>query len=58
MTYPAIPFLGDTVTIAGTPIKWVVILTPFLVAALVVVLTQLINHTKVGNGHAGGGQGF
>ena len=48
MTYPAIPFLGDTVTIAGTPIKWVVILTPFLVAALVVVLTQLINHTKVG----------
>ena len=39
MTYPAIPFLGDTVTIAGTP---------FLVAALVVVLTQLINHTKVG----------
>ena len=48
MTYPTIPFLGDTITIAGTPIKWVVILTPFLVVALVIVLTQLINHTKIG----------
>ena len=48
MTYPTLPFLGDTVTIAGTSIKWAVVLTPFLVAALVLVLTQLINHTKVG----------
>ena len=48
MTYPAIPFLSDTITVAGTPIKWVVILTPFLVVILVVALTQLINHTKVG----------
>ena len=48
MIYPSIPFLSDTITVAGTPIKWVVILTPFLVAALVLVLTQLINHTKVG----------
>lgn len=48
MTYPSIPFLSDTVSLAGTSIKWVVILTPFLVAALVLVLTQLINHTKVG----------
>ena len=24
MTYPTLPFLGETVTIAGTPIKWVV----------------------------------
>ena len=48
MTYPTLPFLGETVTIAGTPIKWVVILTPFLVVALVIVLTQLINHTKIG----------
>lgn len=48
MTYPSIPFLSDTISLAGTSIKWVVILTPFLVAALVLVLTQLINHTKVG----------
>ena len=48
MTYPTLPFLGDTISIAGTSIKWVVLLTPFLVVALVIVLTQLINHTKVG----------
>ena len=48
MTYPSIPFLSDTISLAGTSIKWVVILSPFLVAALVLVLTQLINHTKVG----------
>ena len=48
MTYPTIPFLSDTVNIAGTPTKWVVILTPFLVIALVFALTQLINHTKIG----------
>ena len=48
MTYPAIPFLSDTVVIAGTPTKWAVLLTPVLVAVLVIGLTQLINHTKVG----------
>ncbi|MCI8869293.1 MAG: branched-chain amino acid ABC transporter permease [Lawsonibacter sp.] len=48
MTYPTIPFLSDTVTIAGTPTKWVTILTPFLVLALVLALQQLINRTKVG----------
>ena len=48
MSYPAIPFLSDTVTIAGTPTSWAVILTPFLVVALVVLLTQLIDRTKVG----------
>ena len=48
MTYPSIPFLSDTISLAGTSIKWVVILTPFLVAALVLVLTQLINRTKIG----------
>ena len=48
MTYPVIPFLSDTVKIAGTSTKWVTILTPFLVLALVLALTQLINHTKVG----------
>lgn len=48
MTYPTIPFLSDTVKIAGTSTKWVTILTPFLVLALVIALTQLIHHTKVG----------
>ena len=48
MTYPTIPFLSDTVKIAGTSTTWVTILTPFLVLALVLALTQLINHTKVG----------
>jgi branched-chain amino acid transport system permease protein len=48
MTYPTIPFLSDTVKIAGTSTKWVTILTPFLVLVLVIALTQLINHTKVG----------
>ncbi len=48
MTYPTIPFLSDTVVIAGTPTKWAVLLTPVLVLALVIGLTQLINHTKVG----------
>lgn len=48
MTYPTIPFLSDTVKIAGTSTKWVTILTPFLVLVLVIALTQLIQHTKVG----------
>ena len=48
MSYPTIPFLSDTVTIAGTHTRWAVILTPFLVLALVVLLTQLIDRTKVG----------
>ena len=48
MTYPSIPFLSDTVVIAGTPTKWAVLLTPVLVLALVIGLTQLINRTKVG----------
>ena len=48
MTYPEIPGLSATVNIAGTPTKWVVILTPILVLVLVLVLTQLINRTKIG----------
>ena len=48
MSYPTIPGLADTVTIVGTPTKWVVILTPFLVVFLVLALTQLINRTKIG----------
>ena len=48
MTYPLIPFLSNTVTIAGTPTKWAVLVTPVLVILLVVALTWLISHTKVG----------
>ena len=48
MTYPDIPGLSDTVNVAGTQTKWVVIITPFLVLALIFGLTQLINRTKVG----------
>ena len=48
MTYPVIPFLADTVNVAGNLTKWVVILTPILVIVLVLALTQLINRTKIG----------
>ena len=48
MSYPTIPGLSDTVMIAGTPTKWVVILTPILVIVLVLLLTALISRTKVG----------
>jgi len=48
MTYPTIPFLTNTVKIAGTPTKWVAIITPVLVIILIVLLTQLIQHTKIG----------
>ncbi len=48
MIYPTLPFLSDTITVAGTSIKWVVVLTPILVVVLVILLTQLINRTKVG----------
>jgi len=48
MTYPTIAALARTVTIAGTPTKMVVILTPVLVVLLVLALTALINRTKIG----------
>ena len=48
MIYPSLPFLSDTITVAGTSIKWVVLLTPVLVVVLVILLTLLINRTKVG----------
>ena len=47
-SYPSLPFLSDTVTIYGTTVKWTVIVTPFLVIALVILLTVLINKTKIG----------
>ncbi len=45
---PRHPCLTKTVTIAGTSTKLVVLITPVLVILLVLGLTQLINHTKVG----------
>lgn len=48
MMYPTIPFLADTIQIAGTPTKWVVIITPILVCILIFSLTRLINNTKIG----------
>ncbi len=48
MTYPVISWLSKTIVIAGTPTKIVVLITPVLVLLLVLGLTQLINHTKVG----------
>ena len=47
-TYPRIPWISNTVTILGAPTYVVTIITPFLVIALVVALTMLINHTKIG----------
>lgn len=50
MTYPfeKLSFLTRTVNIAGTPTKTVVIITPVLVILLVILLSLLINHTKIG----------
>ena len=48
MTYPTIGLLNKTVSIAGTPTKLVVILTPVLVLVLIACLTTLINRTKIG----------
>ena len=48
MTYPTIGILNKTIDIVGTSTKLVVIITPILVLVLIVLLTQLINHTKFG----------
>ena len=48
MTYPTIEALNRTVNIAGTPTKMVVLVTPVLVLILIVLLTVLINRTKIG----------
>ena len=46
--YPTIPILSDSVPLLGSNPKVVVLVTPFLVAALVFGLTMLIGHTKIG----------
>ncbi|MDY3250126.1 MAG: branched-chain amino acid ABC transporter permease [Candidatus Choladocola sp.] len=47
-TYPAIPFISESVTIGSATTKVVTIVTPVLTILLVAVLLFLINHTKVG----------
>lgn len=46
--YPSIPWLSQTITIFGTNTKMVTVITPVLTLVLVVLLTLLINHTKIG----------
>ena len=46
--YPALPGLSNQLTIAGVSTKYVTVVTPVLVVVLVVALTQLINHTRIG----------
>ena len=46
--YPSIPGLSSQVSLGGVSTKWVTVITPILVVVLVIALTQLINHTKIG----------
>ena len=48
MTYPSIEALTKTINICGASTKLVVIITPALVLVLILLLTTLINHTKIG----------
>ena len=48
MTYPTIPILAKTVNIFGTKQTVATLITLPMVIVLVVLLTFLINHTKVG----------
>ena len=50
--YPVLPWISDSVNVAGTTTSRVTIITSFLVIALVAVLVLLIKRTKIG-GHAG-----
>jgi branched-chain amino acid transport system permease protein len=46
--YVTIPWISSSVTLWGTTTKMVTLVTPVLTIILVVVLVQLINHTKIG----------
>ena len=46
--YPTIPWISDTVSVFGATTKMVTLVTPVLTLVLVVLLVQLINHTKIG----------
>ena len=47
-TYPTIPWISDQVDLFGATTKRVTLITPVLTIILVILLAQLINHTKVG----------
>lgn len=47
-TYPRIPWISKTITIFGAHTHVVTVVTPFLVIALVLILTLLIDKTKIG----------
>ena len=47
-TYPTIPWISDQVDLFGATTKRVTLITPVLTIILVILLVQLINHTKVG----------
>jgi branched-chain amino acid transport system permease protein len=46
--YPTLPWISNTVTIFTATTKMVTLVTPVLTLVLVLLLVQLINHTKIG----------
>lgn len=46
--YPTIPWISDSINIAGAITKRVTVITPFLTIFLVAALVLLIRHTKIG----------
>ena len=46
--YPTLPWISNSITVLGCTTKRVTIVTPFLVAVLVVALVLLIQKTKIG----------
>jgi len=46
--YPTIPFLSDSVSIAGASTKMVTVVTPILTLILIIALVTLIQKTKIG----------
>jgi len=46
--YPVIPWISSSVTLLGATTKMVTLVTPVLTLVLVLLLTQLIRHTKIG----------
>ena len=47
-TYPAIPWISDSITIFSAVTKRVTIITPILTVILIVLLVALIRYTKIG----------
>ncbi|MCM1149701.1 MAG: branched-chain amino acid ABC transporter permease [Butyricicoccus sp.] len=47
-TYPAIPYISNSVTVFGQTTKMVTFITPVLTLVLVIVLVLLIKYTKIG----------